>query len=176
MPPDARAPPVRPRDRSGRDPRLIAAVDDPMRDAMSDPPLHRDTETLAGRPRAVRLRPPRATVALLVGMGVYFAMTEIAGGSGNLAVLVAFGANFGPLVAAGESWRLVASIFLHAGLLHLAVLQVVLHLHHRVARQEHLLEHRQDLLRLHHLVGKNYLLLQRCPLHQVLVHPLVLLA
>ncbi len=68
-----------------------------------------------------RLRPPTATVGLLVAMGIYFAMATIAGGTQDLAVLVAFGANFGPLVAAGDTWRLVASIFLHAGLLHLVL-------------------------------------------------------
>ncbi|GJM44440.1 MAG: hypothetical protein DHS20C21_12820 [Gemmatimonadota bacterium] len=46
-------------------------------------------------------------------------MVWIAGGSNDLVVLINFGANFGPLVAAGDLWRLVASIFLHAGLLHL---------------------------------------------------------
>jgi len=55
-----------------------------------------------------------------VGIGVYFAMTWIAGGATDLAVLVNFGANFRPLVLSGDLWRLVASIFLHAGLLHLA--------------------------------------------------------
>jgi membrane associated rhomboid family serine protease/Flp pilus assembly protein TadD len=68
-----------------------------------------------------RLRPPTVTVALLVAMCVVFAMATIAGGSSDLAVLVAFGANFGPLVTAGDTWRLVASIFLHAGALHLVL-------------------------------------------------------
>ena len=46
-------------------------------------------------------------------------MTLIAGGPANVAVLLAFGANFGPLVRAGEWWRLVASMFLHGSWLHL---------------------------------------------------------
>lgn len=54
-------------------------------------------------------------------------MTWIAGGAGNplapidLASAIAFGANFWPLVAGGDLWRLSASIFLHANLLHLGM-------------------------------------------------------
>ncbi len=72
-------------------------------------------------PPAVELRPPRMTRALLVMLGVYFAMTWIAGGPEDIAVMLAFGANYGPLVADGDLWRLVTSVFLHGGILHLAL-------------------------------------------------------
>ncbi len=58
---------------------------------------------------------------MLVAIGVYYAMTWIAGGTSNPAVMLNFGANLGPLVATGDLWRLVASIFLHWNLLHLGL-------------------------------------------------------
>ncbi|NNE44279.1 MAG: rhomboid family intramembrane serine protease, partial [Gemmatimonadetes bacterium] len=48
-------------------------------------------------------------------------MTYIAGGDRNPYVAVAFGANSRPFLQAGELWRLVASMFLHANLLHLLI-------------------------------------------------------
>ncbi len=80
-----------------------------------------EPHAVPGPPRVIRLRPPRVSAGLLVAIGVVHAMQEIAGGAGDLAVQIAFGANFGPLVAAGDVWRLVTSIFLHANLLHLAL-------------------------------------------------------
>ncbi len=51
-----------------------------------------------------------------------FALTYILGnGSEDPLTLVLFGANYAPLVKSGEVWRLLTSIFLHAGFLHLAV-------------------------------------------------------
>lgn len=76
--------------------------------------------------------PPRPTVSLrlplsrprwvwvffAINIGIWLLMT-LAGGSENSAVLVQFGANFSPLVAAGEYWRLFTANFLHVGLVHL---------------------------------------------------------
>ena len=67
----------------------------------------------------VTLRPPRMTWALLCAILVYYAMTWIAGGPEDIAVVLAFGANYGPLVRDGDLWRLVTSVFLHGGILHL---------------------------------------------------------
>lgn len=75
----------------------------------------------------VFLYPPTVTYALLGALATYYAMTWIAGGASNpltpidLASALAFGANFWPLVAGGDLWRLSASIFLHANVLHLGM-------------------------------------------------------
>jgi rhomboid protease GluP len=62
---------------------------------------------------------PRATYALLaINILVFLAMT-LAGGSTNTIVLVLFGAKVNQLIVAGQVWRLLTSIFLHIGLMHL---------------------------------------------------------
>jgi len=67
----------------------------------------------------VVLRPPHMTWALLCAILVYYAMIWIAGGADDIAVVLAFGANYGPLVKAGDIWRLVTSVFMHGNELHL---------------------------------------------------------
>ena len=53
---------------------------------------------------------------------VVFALTYILGkGSEDPITLVMFGANYAPLVKSGQIWRLLTSMFLHAGFLHLAI-------------------------------------------------------
>lgn len=62
-----------------------------------------------------------ATWVLLAIIGVYFAATELAGGSTETAVMLRAGTNFRPLIESGEWWRLVTANFLHFGWMHLAV-------------------------------------------------------
>jgi rhomboid protease GluP len=69
----------------------------------------------------ITLYPPRLTRALLIVIAMYYAMVVIAGGPEDPAVILAFGANYGPFVADGDIWRLVTAIFLHASLAHLFV-------------------------------------------------------
>ena len=62
---------------------------------------------------------PFVTYLLLGAIVAIFVMMTLAGGSTNNRVLISFGANFGPLILAGETWRLFTSMFLHIGLMHL---------------------------------------------------------
>lgn len=60
----------------------------------------------------------KATWALAVFIvGIYF-LEEYFGGSQNVAVLVRMGANVSGRVKEGEYYRLLSSVFLHAGLMH----------------------------------------------------------
>ena len=62
---------------------------------------------------------PFITYILLGIIIAIFVMMSVAGGSTNPQVLVRYGANFGPLILDGETWRLFTSMFLHIGLAHL---------------------------------------------------------
>lgn len=59
-----------------------------------------------------------ATTTLLVAIGLVFVAETLLGGSTRTDVLVFLGANVPDLVAAGQWWRLVASMFLHIGIAH----------------------------------------------------------
>jgi membrane associated rhomboid family serine protease len=61
------------------------------------------------------------TTLLLLAIAIVFVAETLLGGSTNEQVLVTLGANVPPLVREGQYWRLVASMFLHIGLLHIAV-------------------------------------------------------
>ena len=60
------------------------------------------------------------TVLLLAAIAAGFLLEIRAGGSTDPQALMALGANQAARVWAGEWWRLVASMFLHDGLLHIA--------------------------------------------------------
>jgi rhomboid protease GluP len=65
---------------------------------------------------------PRVTPAI-VGINVAVFVVMVALGAGmsalNLQVHLLFGANYGPLTWNGQEWRLLASAFIHFGLIHL---------------------------------------------------------
>ncbi|WP_129727238.1 rhomboid family intramembrane serine protease [Ectobacillus funiculus] len=58
---------------------------------------------------------------------VLFGVLEYAGGSTNIATLIAFGAKYNPLILQGEWWRFFTPMFLHIGLLHLLMNTVALY-------------------------------------------------
>ena len=70
---------------------------------------------------------PFVTAALvLVSVVTFFRMALADGSVADPATQLAWGANFGPLTTNGEWWRLVASSFIHTGLLQLIVFMAAL--------------------------------------------------
>jgi rhomboid protease GluP len=67
------------------------------------------------------LRRAPVTAILLLLIGIVFVLELLSGGSTNPYTLLRLGANSGQLIAQGEYWRLVASMFLHIGFIHLLV-------------------------------------------------------
>jgi len=64
---------------------------------------------------------------VLLATWVWFALAWLAGGRGNPLAAIAFGANSRLFIEAGELWRLIASMFVHANFLHLALNSVALY-------------------------------------------------
>jgi membrane associated rhomboid family serine protease len=75
------------------------------------------------RPRAMSPAAPVATQAIVaINVAAYLAEVFTGSGLGNVSGSVyQHGALFGPLVAAGDWWRVVTSGFLHASLWHVAL-------------------------------------------------------
>ena len=64
---------------------------------------------------------PYATWLLLAANVCWWLVAESIGSTRDPLSLLDFGANYGPLVADGEYWRLLSSVFLHIGIMHLAL-------------------------------------------------------
>ena len=74
----------------------------------------------AGGPQPVgNFRAAPVTWTILGATVLIWLALEASGGSDETDVLLRFGAKYGPRIAAGEWWRLIAPIFLHIGFLHL---------------------------------------------------------
>ncbi|EQB35965.1 hypothetical protein M948_13095 [Virgibacillus sp. CM-4] len=65
---------------------------------------------------------PRFTYILLVICISLFLWMEVSGGSDNTNTLIEFGAKYNPaMIEDGQWWRIISSMFLHIGFLHLAM-------------------------------------------------------
>jgi rhomboid protease GluP len=69
---------------------------------------------------ALPLARPLFTYVLLAANVLVFLAMTVAGGSTDTDVLIRFGAKVNALIAEGQVWRLLTSMFLHIGVMHLA--------------------------------------------------------
>lgn len=70
---------------------------------------------------------PRFTFWLIYVNLFMFFLLELNGGSTNIDTLVQFGAKYNPAIISGEWWRIISSMFLHIGLIHLLMNMLALY-------------------------------------------------
>ncbi|MDQ7094902.1 rhomboid family intramembrane serine protease [Desulfosporosinus sp. PR] len=86
-----------------------------LKQIASGSPLSLEPEPLTRK----REKPYVTFTFLGINLLVFLLMT-LAGGSTNQLVLIAFGAKVNSLIQAGQVWRLLTSMFIHIGIMHLA--------------------------------------------------------
>lgn len=62
---------------------------------------------------------PRFTFLFIIINILMFILLEVSGGSTNVETLIEYGAKYNPAIVDGQWWRIVSSMFLHIGSLHL---------------------------------------------------------
>lgn len=62
---------------------------------------------------------PFLTYLLIIVNIILFLFLEFNGGSENIENLIQYGASYNPAIIGGEWWRIISSMFLHIGILHL---------------------------------------------------------
>ncbi|WP_304251845.1 rhomboid family intramembrane serine protease, partial [Limosilactobacillus gastricus] len=67
------------------------------------------------------------TITIIVIQVLVFIAMELNGGSTNTVTLLNFGAEYTPLLVAGQWWRLITSAFVHIGIMHLLLNSIVLY-------------------------------------------------
>ncbi|CQR46845.1 Rhomboid protease GluP [Paraliobacillus sp. PM-2] len=79
------------------------------------------------RQRVFQYGKPLFTYVILGLNVLMFLWLELQGGSTDTEVLIEYGAKYNPAILRGEWWRIVSSMFLHIGLLHLMMNMLALH-------------------------------------------------
>ena len=79
--------------------------------------------TLVSRAALARRNPPVTTVLVAVNVAVFAAMalTGVSPVEPTTEQLLKWGANWGPLSLGGQAWRMLASTYLHIGIIHIAL-------------------------------------------------------
>ncbi|HLR74479.1 MAG TPA: rhomboid family intramembrane serine protease [Virgibacillus sp.] len=70
---------------------------------------------------------PRLTFVLIIVNVLLFMLLEGSGSSTNIEHLIEFGAKYNPAIIDGEWWRIISSMFLHIGMLHLMMNMLALY-------------------------------------------------
>src|SRR5699024_11759336 len=70
---------------------------------------------------------PRLTFVLITVNVLLFMLLEGSGSSTNIEHLIEFGAKYNPAIIDGEWWRIISSMFLHIGMLHLMMNMLALY-------------------------------------------------